>query len=171
MKRSIPSIIFCLFTLLFVFGCQSSEPKKTPPPPSTETNSSNDYFSTLQSLIASDEPFVTLTDFEINNLPRDVSSDQFQAKTAIQIGSLLFAFIDQIDTEVKWTGILISTDNGDTWKKFFTSEGQDVESFFAADGILYVDIMPDLNDYRGPITRYESTDGGKKWTQIAEMTL
>ena len=187
MKKSLLALILSLFILLFLFGCKSSEPEKTTAP--SETNS--DYFSTLQSLVEADEPFVYLTDFGINNLPRDLYSGQFYTKTAIQVGSLLFAFIEQPNrnipvmlaipenAEVKWAGILVSDDNGDTWKKFFTAEDRvndqvlaaclkvNVVGFFTQNNTLFVDVSDacGAGSGEGSLIRYQSTDGGKKWTE------
>lgn len=195
MKKILFTLGFCgIFSSLFFIGCKSSTPsesEKNPEPPISDSTSTTDYFLTLQSLIANNEPFVYLENFEINNLPRDIYDGQFYTKTAIQVGSLLFAFVEQPnmnlpvmlvlpeDAEIKWAGILISDDNGDTWKKFFTVENRpdaqategfarvNVVGFFAKNDTLFVDVSDarGAGSGEGQLTRYQSTDNGKKWTE------
>lgn len=187
-------MLLAIATSVLLTGCKPStsiEPEKYPELPASDTNSTTDYFSILQSMVSDDEPFVYLSDFEINNLPRDVYEGQFYTKTAIQVGSLLFAFIEQSDrnipvvlalpegTKTKWAGILISDDNGDTWKKFFTAEDRvndqveaaclkvNVVGFFTQNNTLFVDVSDacGAGSGEGYLIRYQSIDGGKKWIE------
>lgn len=85
--------------------------------------------------------------------------------------------------EQEWAGVLVSTDGGRTWNKFFTvinpladdglggleENPVNVEHLFVRGGVLYLDLTDGrgAGSGEGKLTRLRSRDGGLTWQRVA----
>lgn len=150
-----------------------------------------DASATIQTLVAKNSPLTYLHEFSPQNLPTDVYPEQFLTRTAQKLNNDLFVLIEQpnmnyffpsLGDQVNWTGILLSTDNGTSWKKFFTVKDpidtdaeargypgtkirHNVVGLFINPGKLFVDVADarGAGSGEGNLTRLSTADGGKTW--------
>jgi hypothetical protein len=122
-----------------------------------------------------------LFDFIVENIPADVLPGQIRGGV-FQIDSKLYAMAYEPNLnfpmaritikDIKWHGVLQSSDKGASWKKFFTIKDESDTSgqvkynpvgVFAENGQLYIDIVNDrgAGSGEGYLKRYGTKDDGK----------
>ncbi len=163
-----------------------------------QNNFENNWFSTFKftnqntniaDIIKEDEKIEYLKDFEFQNLPDYVFSEQKGATYKLE--NYIFQFISQPNlniplsissSDIKYKGVLYSKDNGSSWNDLFVIDnpkdykGNEVKynpvGMFVKDNKLYLDISDDrgAGSGEGNLLRY-STEDGKIWTRDSCLYL
>ncbi len=142
--------------------------------------------SALQKALDEGAQIKELRAYQIKNLPEDIYEAQIYRTFEVNKEILLATVYQQNlsspvviagDPTINWKGILISTDSGKSWKKWyqtkdvFDSDGQPSRynpNYIFNDGnILYIDMLNDAGagSGEGNLQRLSSKDGGFNWRQ------
>jgi nitrogen fixation/metabolism regulation signal transduction histidine kinase len=135
-------------------------------------------FNEIQSRIAAGTSITINTDKKVSNLPLGIITGQ--AGDTFILDDILFAQIIQRntnfsvlpnDTELNWAGLLVSTDSGESWQKYYSvfsgNVKHNVVGLFTENKTLFIDVA-DANGAgsgEGNLTRLSSTNGGQTWSK------
>jgi hypothetical protein len=194
-NRALPFVLTLAIPFLIGAGNPVSEGETRNPiriRVSAGADVSPDITSALQNAIRTKQK-PSLFNSTITNLPSFVREEQIQSPfTRWTVGSVHFLLVQQRNfitylnigyEDVRWAGILVSTDSGVHWNKFFTitnpivdlGDGHrvenpvNVERVFIRGGLLYLDLTDGngAGSGEGHLTRLQSRDGGRSWRRIA----
>lgn len=131
-------------------------------------------FDEIQSRVAAGTSTTIDTDKTISNLPSGIIAGQ--VGDVFILDDVLFAQIIQrntnfsvspYNTELTRAGLLVSTDSGKSWQKYYSVYGENVKhnvvGLFTENKTLYIDVADarGAGSGEGNLTRLSSTNGGQ----------